>query len=190
MKKNIITITGDLGSGKSTTADFVAKELGYQRFSSGLLMRKMAEKQGLSIVELNSLAETDITIDQAIDSEIRRIGEGADKLVIDSRIAWHWIPESFKVYLTLDTNVAAQRVFNSLQKPGYRNRTEEATSVHDVQEKIRVRTASEQKRFMERYGIDLGDTSRFDLVLDTGTNSPKQIAADVIDNYKKWRQQR
>ena len=40
-KKEIITINGSLGSGKSSTADLVAKELGFMRFSSGDFMRKI-----------------------------------------------------------------------------------------------------------------------------------------------------
>src|SRR5690606_27677648 len=113
MKKNIITIAGDLGSGKSTTADLVAKLLGYERFSSGSFMRDMAAKKGVTVVEFNQMAEKDPKIDTEIDTTIQRIGEEKDNLVIDSRTAWHWIPGSFKVYLSLDPKLAAERMFNS-----------------------------------------------------------------------------
>jgi CMP/dCMP kinase len=186
MKKEIITIAGDLGSGKSTTANIVAEILGFERFSSGSLMRNMAEKQGVTIGEMNLLAEKDPTIDYEIDSTIQRTGAEKNKLVIDSRTAWHWIPGSFKVYLKLDPSVAARRIFKSLQTTG-RTKTESALSVKEAKEKTLARLESEQKRFIERYDIDPRDTSQFDLVLETDIDSPEEVSKKVVEHYKKWR---
>ena len=47
-KQEIITIAGAPGSGKSSTADGVARELDFKRFSSGDFMRKIALELGLS----------------------------------------------------------------------------------------------------------------------------------------------
>ncbi|MEX0909697.1 MAG: cytidylate kinase family protein [Candidatus Paceibacterota bacterium] len=188
MKKEIITIAGDLGSGKSTTANIVGEILGFERFSSGSLMRDMAEKRGISIGEMNRLAEKDLAIDYEIDSTIQRIGKKSDKLVIDSRTAWHWIPESFKVYLKLNPTVAAERIFKSLQTSG-RTKTETASSVKEAREKTSERLISEQKRFIERYGIDPRDTSQYDLIVETDVDSPDQVSKKVIAEYKRWRQE-
>lgn len=187
MKKNIITIAGDLGSGKSTTADLVATKLGYERFSSGSLMRAMAEEKNMTIVELNHLAEEDPAIDHEIDTTIERIGGEQDNLVIDSRTAWHWIPNSFRVYLSLDPRLAAERVFESLQSEHERSKTERATSIDDVEKKNKTRQISEQKRFIERYGIDPRDTTQYDLVLDTSVDGPDEVARKLLDAYEKWR---
>ena len=186
MKKDIITIAGDLGSGKSTTANLVAEILGFERFSSGSLMRDMAEKRGITIGEMNRLAETDPSVDYEIDSAIQLIGQERNELVIDSRTAWHWIPESFKVYLRLDSSVAAERIFKSLKTTG-RTRTESALSVKEAEEKTLARLESEQKRFIERYGIDPRDTSQFDLVLETEVDSPEEVSKKLIEHYRKWR---
>ncbi|MEX0933231.1 MAG: cytidylate kinase family protein [Candidatus Paceibacterota bacterium] len=188
MKKEILTIAGDPGSGKSTTADIVAHLLKYRRFSSGSLMREMAEKQGVTIGEMNHLAETDPNIDREIDTAIQDVGALQNKLVIDSRTAWHWIPDSFKVYLTLNPEYAAQRIFNSLQTTtSIRTKTEHGTSVEDVLENTLTRAESERKRFIERYEINSSDTSQFDVVIETETNSPEQVAEKVIESYNKWR---
>lgn len=190
MKKRILTIAGDLGSGKSTTADLVADALRYKRFSSGSLMRKMAEKRGVTIREMNELAETNPHIDQEIDSTIKRIGEEEDELVIDSRTAWHWIPNSFKVYLTLTPEHAAERIFNSLHiKDSVRTKTERGSTVEEVRNDTLSRAKSERKRFIERYGIDSTDTSQFDVVIETETHSPEQVTNKVIEEYTKWRQE-
>ena len=53
MKKDIITICGGLGSGKSSTARGVAKELGFEHFSSGDFFRQVGLELGLSINDLN-----------------------------------------------------------------------------------------------------------------------------------------
>jgi CMP/dCMP kinase len=185
MKKNIITIAGDLGSGKSTTANLVAEILDFERFSSGSLMREMAEKRGLTIGEMNLLAENDPSIDYEIDSRIQQIGKEKDELIIDSRTAWHWIPESFKVYLRLNPSIAAERIFKSLKTTG-RTKTESATSIKEAQDKTSARLRSEQKRFIERYGIDPRDISQFDLVLETEIDSPEQVSQKLIEEYKKW----
>ena len=97
MKKEIITITGTLGSGKSSTADRVAAKLGFKRFSSGDFMRKLAVEMGISLNDLSIKAQTDPDIDIKIDEEVKKAGDD-EKIVIDSRLAFHWIPESFKVY--------------------------------------------------------------------------------------------
>jgi CMP/dCMP kinase len=186
MKKEIITIAGDLGSGKSTTANIVGEILGFERFSSGSLMRNMAEKRGVTIGEMNHLAEKDPSIDYEIDSTIQQIGKEGDRLVIDSRTAWHWIPDSFKVYLKLSPAVAAERIFKSLKTTG-RTKTESALSIKEAEEKTLTRLMSEQKRFIERYGIDPRDTSQFDLVLETEIDSPDEVSKKLINQYKKWR---
>src|SRR3989338_6356327 len=100
MKKQIISITGTLGSGKSSTSDLTAKKLGFQRFSSGDFTRKIALEMGISLNELGKKEEADGSIDNKVDEEIKKVGE-MDKIVIDSRLAYHWIPNSFKVYLDL-----------------------------------------------------------------------------------------
>ena len=89
--------SGSLGGGKSSTANLVAKRLNFRRFSSGDFMRNIALEMGISINEVNLKAQTNKSIDEKIDEQVRKAGE-LEKIVIDSRLAFHWIPESFKVY--------------------------------------------------------------------------------------------
>src|SRR3990167_1892949 len=93
MKKEIITINGFPGSGKSSTANLVAEKLGFKRFSSGDFMRKIALDMNISLNELSTRAETNTEIDKRIDEEVKKAGE-IEKSVIDSRLAFHWVPES------------------------------------------------------------------------------------------------
>lgn len=187
MKKEIITITGALGSGKSSTADGVAKELEYTRFSSGDFMRKIAIAMGVTLNELSVMAEKDESIDHSIDNEVKRAGE-LSKVVIDSRLAFHWIPESFKVYLNLPPEVAKERILSNLKVNMLRQKSEGADmeNVEEVYEKITHRLESEKKRYMNLYGVDRTDKSNFDLIIDTNENNLEEVISKIVTEYKNW----
>lgn len=183
MKKSIITISGSLGSGKSSTAKGVAAALGYRHFSSGDLFRKIAKERGLSIEAINLTAEQQTEIDYKVDELLQKMGREEDKLVIDSRLAWHWMSDSFKVFLTLDTATAAERIFMHIQEQG--RVSENASSADEVKRSIESRAASERKRYYNLYQLDPTDPAHFDLVIDTKENDLKTVTAMVLDAYQK-----
>ncbi len=185
VKKEIIAITGTLGSGKSSTADLVAEKLGFKRFSSGDFMRKLTLETGISLSELQKIAEKDESIDKKIDAEVRKAGE-MDKIVIDSRLAFHWIPNSFKVYLDLPPEMAKQRILNNIKENTLRRESESSETPEEVYEKIIVRLESEKKRYKELYGLVHTDKSNYDLVIDTNKNNLAQVVELVISEYQKW----
>lgn len=187
MKKEIITIAGAAGSGKSSTANLVAEKLEFKRFSSGDFMRKIALELGMSLNELSIKAEQDTSIDKKIDAEVKKAGEG-NKLVIDSRLAFHWIPESFKVYLDLSSEIAKQRISDDLKINKLRKESESSSNPEEIHEKILARLESEKKRYMQLYGIDYTDKNNYDLVVDTKINNLEEVANIVVSEYKKWRE--
>lgn len=186
MKKEIITITGTLGSGKSSTSNLVAKELGFQRFSAGDFFRKIGINLGISVNEVNKRAETDMEIDKMTDAEVRKVGEEMNKVVIDSRLAFHWIPESFKVYLDLPKEIAKERILNDLKENELRQQSEDSTTSEEIYKKIVSRLESEIKRYKELYGVDRNDKSNFDLIVDTNKNNLEQVVNIIISKYKEW----
>lgn len=178
----IITIAGALGSGKSSTAKRVAEALNFKHFSSGDLFRAIARERGLSVEALNLTAEEQSDIDHEVDALLKKMGEEEHSLVIDSRLAWYWMPQSFKVYLSLDANIAAERIFNHMQSEG--RVSESATSVDEVRASIEVRSESEKKRYFSLYGIDVADRTPFDLVIDTAEHDLEGVIRLVLDAYK------
>ncbi len=183
-QKRIITLAGAVGSGKSSTAKGVAQKLGFRHFSSGDLFRKIAKERGLSIEAINLTAEEQKEIDHQVDELLQKMGREESEFVIDSRLAFHWMPESFKVYLSLDPDTAAERIYNHIVTEG--RVSQEAQSVEEVRKNIDIRVTSERKRYMNLYGIDTTDTSPFDLLVDTKKNNLAQVIAIVLDSYKKW----
>lgn len=178
----IITIAGAPGSGKSSTAKRVAEALGFKHFSSGDLFRQIAAERGLSIEEINKTAELEQEIDHAVDQKLRDCAT-EDGLVIDSRLAYHWLPNSFKVYLALPLEKAAERIFAHVKDVG--RESENAKTLEETLQNVRMRAESEKKRYMNLYGIDPSDLSPFDLVVDTEKNNLDQVVELVLKGYEK-----
>lgn len=182
-KRSIITIAGSQGSGKSSTARLVAKELGFTHFSSGDLFREIAKERGLSIEAINQTAEQQKEIDYMVDERLRSLKD-SEGLVIDSRLAFYWIPDSFKVFLSLDPDTAAERIFNHIKTEGRTSQT--ATSLEELKNNFDIRIKSERKRYFDLYQLDPTDPKHFDLVIDTKKNDLPTVARMVLDEYTKW----
>ncbi len=184
MKKQIITLAGSPGSGKSSTARAVAAALGFRHFSSGDIFRQLAAERGESIEAMNISAEAQRDIDLQVDRLLQEKYRTEEKLVIDSRMAWHWMPASFKVFLLLDPDTASGRVFTHLQHGG--RISEDATSVQEVRQSIDRRFASEQKRYAALYGVNPTDPLNFDAVFNTRYNDLQTVTAMVMAAYSAW----
>ncbi len=185
-RKHIITISGKPGSGKSSTADKVAEMLSYTRHSSGDMVRQILAKSGMSLSEYNARANSDQALDEAVDERLRDLRTKKD-IVVDSRLGFYWIPESFKVYLDLDIEVATARIYTDAVTNTARSGAGEGTSsLANVTEQVRTRMEEERQRFRHMYHVDPYDLAHFDLIIDTSRHSPQTVALTVYDNYRRW----
>ncbi|MDR0815071.1 MAG: cytidylate kinase family protein [Bacteroidales bacterium] len=175
----MISITGDLGSGKSTVSDILCKELKYGYVYTGAIQRKIAEKYGMTTTELNKYAETHPEIDEEIDSTFRSLNDATD-LIVDSRLAWFFIPKSFKLFLKTNLMVAADRICKDKQR-----KNESYLSVDEAAKQMTERKTSENKRYMELYGADCTNMRLFDLIVDTSFISPAKVAEIILKSYKE-----
>ena len=185
-KKHIITLSGRPGSGKSSTADKVAELLGYTRFSSGEMVRATLSERGMTLAEFNEKAQDDHSLDEAIDEQLRSLREKSD-IIVDSRLGFYWIPESFKVFLELDMDVATARIFKDTIDNASRGQgAGTASTIGEVAKQVQERVTNERSRYRRLYGVDPYQTSHFDLVINTSRHSPQTVALTVFDTYKKW----
>lgn len=184
-KKHIITIAGRPGSGKSATSKLVAQNLSYEHFSSGDLFRALGEERGLDVLRANRSAELNAEIDHLVDKKLRQIGEDDDYKVIDSRTAWHWIPQSFKVFLDLDLDVAAKRIITNME-PERMESEKIPDDPHVYAEQLQERLDSESRRYMNLYEINPYALENYDLVVDTEANNLEQVAHIVQNAYEEW----
>jgi len=176
--QKIITLTGDLGSGKTTVSAILCKKLNYSYIYTGKIQREIAQRYKMTTLELNKYAETHPEIDEEIDSTFKSLGNSSD-LIVDSRMAWFFIPNSFKVYLKTDLNVAAGRIFYDKT----RKNEKKYWSLIDAGADIVARKTSENKRYLELYGADCADLSNFNLVVDTSNITPEKVAEIIFKEY-------
>ena len=176
-----ITITGNLGGGKSS----VCKELqkyGFKVITGGGLFRDIAKEKGVSVLELNELAKADRSIDDMIDNRTAKIGREEDNVLFDSRLAWNFAPDSFKVFLLTDSYEAARRTF-----AGGAREAEEYQDINATMAGLKQRADLERARFKELYNIDYYDKNNYDLIIESTYASPEQIAKEIMRNFEEYK---
>ena len=182
-QRRIITISGAIGSGVSSAARGVADKLDYRHFSSGELFREIAIENNLSLDAMNLSAEDSKYVDSEIDHLIRTLGEH-ERIVMDTRLGYMWLPNSFKVYLKLNLKTASSRVYKQIKK-GER-RAEYMETKKDVYVAMRARVEEERKRFQDKYGIDISNINSFDLTINTADVSLEKVVEIIKTEYKNW----
>ena len=184
-KKHIITIAGRPGSGKSTAAKAVAVQLGFEHYSSGDLFRALAKERGIDVLQANLSAEQNTEIDHLVDNRLQDINAHDDKKVIDARTAWHWIPRSFKVFLDLDLEVAAERILNNMDDTRLASEHVHRDPV-EYAAVLQSRLDSESRRYRALYDIDPYDMTNYDLIVDTATNNIPQVIELITKAFESW----
>lgn len=170
----VVSIAGHVGSGKSATARIVAETLGWTHLSTGEMFREIAGRLGMTVLELNRHAETDDSIDEEIDGYLRGLAGVAKDVVIDSRMAWHFVPESLKVYLVVDPIEGAQRVLRADRDDEDYATLEEAAAANIA------RMAAEAERYHELYGVRRDDWRNYDIIIDTTDVAKEGVAARIV----------
>ena len=170
-----ITLTGNLGSGKSTISKLLSEKYGFEIFSTGKVIRQIADDLGISVLEMNELMSRDSKYDHMIDDKTAAISrENPDKnILFDSRLAWNFVEKSFKVFLSVDLSEAARRVYADAS----RGEVETYKSEADAAEQLAARAANEDARYEELYGIHYFDFNNYNLILDSSYATPEVIAA-------------
>lgn len=183
-KNRIITISGEPASGKSTVIqrlreDYEGQGYTVHIFSVGHEFRRIAQQKGLTIEELNEYMIQREDIDQLIDSTVAQRGKEInskerpkDIYIFDSRLAFHNIPNSFSIRLTVDDNVAGKRVFGDTK----RGKEDTYDTLEDAVQKTHNRKVTEVERYKQRYGIDLQDPDNYRLLIDTSYSTIEDIA--------------
>lgn len=179
-----ISITGDLGSGKSTIAKELCKELGYQFLSTGSIQRELARKQGMNTLEFNKYTDQNLHIDDYIDQHLKDINQGTEPYVLDSRLAWFFVPSSFKVFLLTFDEVAAKRILQDKNRVGEPDAASVRQKIADTKERRRI----ENNRFEKNYGAKFDIYENFDLVVDTSFATVAQLTELILTSYHAWQQ--
>ncbi len=180
MKGFKIALAGDLGSGKSTVGKLLSEMLGAETYSTGTIQRKIATEMGMTTLQLNQYMETHPEIDNKIDDGLRALEHEEKNLIIDSRMAWHFVPSSFSVYMLADARISAERILNAGRE------SEPFKTVEEAVRSIAERRKSEMLRYSSLYGVNIKDLENYDYVIDTSYVSPQTVAEHIADRFRKF----
>ena len=178
-----ITITGNLGSGKSTICRLLNEKYGFEIYSTGKIQRELARQMNMTTLELNQLMCSDKKYDKMIDDETARISrENREKdIIFDSRLALHFVEHSFKVFVSVSLDVAAKRVMND-----QRGSEERYASLEEAKNLLAQRAATERVRYKDIYNLNYMDFDNYNLVIDSTYSSPDLIAWIVLHEAKEF----
>ena len=187
----IITISGTPGSGKSTIAQILVEQLNAERLYVGGMRRELARQKGMTLVELNEYAkthpETDVDVDKAAAAHARTIHQQGKIVMVEGRTQYHFLPESVKIFIKVDPEEGARRIWKDLQqKETQQQRNEgEIHSFAEMKQRIVQREAEDAARYKKYYDIDHREESQYDFVIDTTTITAEQAAAKILEYIKK-----
>ena len=186
MNIHIITMAGDIASGKGTVTSLLKEELGYEIYKNGEYVRKLAKDMNMSIVEFQEYLNQHEEIDREVEKSASIYAKEHDNLIIDARLGFYAVPHSFKVYLKVDLREAARRAYNdSLRKD-----TEIYKSIEDAMRDIKYRYDQENMRYLKTYNVKRDDMNNYDLVIDTTQKAPEEVANIILTQYREWLKER
>ena len=175
----IITITGKPCSGKSAAIAKLMEKQEFEKFSAGDIFRRIATERGLNVLEINQAGDV-CDIDKMVDDEITAIGKRdlEKDIIFDSRTAWHFIPESFKVFLDIEPKEAARRLINS-------GRTTEKVDVSEEEAiaDLESRWNIENDRYLMLYNFDNRNPKNYNIVVNTTNLSVDDVANKIYEAY-------
>ena len=157
-----ITISGFPGAGKTSVGRKVAEKFGCNFYSMGDLRGKMAMEKGMTVDELNKVGENESWTDNDVDLYQKELGVKEDDFVIEGRLSYHFIPQSVKIFLKVDLEEGAKRIFSD-----QRDDEDDVDSLGEMADMIRRRIGSDKKRYAKYYGVDCYLESEYDVVVDS-----------------------
>ncbi|MCQ2052651.1 MAG: AAA family ATPase [archaeon] len=168
-----ITISGPPGSGKTTTCSRLSEILGFRAVVFGNIFREMAADRHFSLLEFSDLAEKDPSIDKMIDDKILEIAKNNEDVILESRLSAYMVSRNsipaFKIYLYASPEVRMRRIGMRERQPS-----------KEVNKDTLKRQASESKRYMAYYGIDISDMSVYDLIINTDNLNSDEVVNTVL----------
>lgn len=181
-KLEIISLSGEPASGKGAVSNLLSEKLNYGIYRNGEYFRKLAKDKNMSVTEFNIYVESHPEIDKQIEQSASIYAENHTKFIIDARLGFYAVPNSFKVYLTVDIDEAAKRAFNDQN----RKDTEIFKTEEEQKKDLLTRKNLETERYKNLYNVDKTDLNNYNLVIDTTNKTPNEVVDLIINEYNNW----
>lgn len=165
-----ISISGHIGSGKTTVSTKLGELSGYMVYSGGYFFRKMADEKHLTVEQLNLESENNDDLDFQLNKMIENFFRDHDNVIVESRLAG-WI--------SFSANIDVFRVFLDASLATRVDRVSERESDSHIMNRVRLREESENRRFKKFFNFDMEDKSIYDTVINTEEGSAEEIANKI-----------
>lgn len=177
----VISFNGQEGSGKSTISMMVANKLGLPHYYMGQIFRDMAKEKNMTLPEFRKICDADPSFDKKVDDYLVQLSQEKKAFVIESRTAWHFIPQSLKIYLKVDSKIAAERIFQGLAEKNNRgNEDTNLDTVENIQKSILQRRKEDSERYFSLYGIHQDDEKNYDFIIDTTNLNIEEVFQKIM----------
>jgi len=154
-KKGItITLSGLSGSGKTTIAEVLAKNLNLKLINSGDIYRSLAEESKVSLEEFS--AKHNDEVDYEIDKRSLKFAKEGNVLIVGRLAGWVAGDNAdLKIFVKCSLKERAKRVA-----------LREGKTFEEAKKDILARDKSDINRAKKLYGINLKDLSIYDLIIN------------------------
>ena len=173
MSYRVITVSGEVASGKSTVAEALIKLLpGWKRINTGQRFRDFCASKGLSIQQVSHLPDE---VHLEFDCSQKDLLQTETNAIIEGRLSgWlgRGLEDVYKVFCYANLETRINR---------YMNR--DNTSWDKAKKDIDDRDSKDVEKFKAIYAIaDYRDPGFYDLILDTSSLSPVALAMTTLQN--------
>ena len=178
----IITVTGKPCSGKGTASKLFAKKYKFDYICTGDMFRAIANELGFkSVLEFQQQGDIE-SADKMVDRQTAELGKkhADENIIIDSRLAWHFIPNSFKVFIDIDWDTAAERLIEAGREH------EQASNLEQAKELLETRWQVENERYSRIYNTNNLNLCKYDLIISSKDKKPEHIAKEIYKAYKNF----
>lgn len=178
----IITVTGKPCSGKGTVGKLFCQKYNFEYVCTGDMFRELAKSYGYENVLDFQKDERVKEADNIIDTKTANLGKlrPNDNILIDSRLAWHFVPNSFKVFIDIDWGTAGQRLLLA------KRQSEKVEDLKTAIEKLQDRWQEENKRYLSLYNTNNLNLSNYDFVISSSNLTPEELVEIIYKEYKKF----
>ena len=179
----IITITGKPCSGKGTVGKLFSEKYNFEYMCTGDIFRHFTKEFGYdNILDFQTNNDKINEIDHMVDNKTTEIGKTrlSENIIFDSRLAWYFIPKSFKVFIDVDWQTAGERLLSA-------NRSnEKVETIDEAIKTLKDRWQAENDRYIELYKTSNLDLSNYDLVISSNNKTPEEIVEEIYNFYIKF----
>lgn len=183
---NKISLSGLAGSGKTTIGRVLSKKTDFEFVSLGDFVRDFAKKHyNMDINKFQNLCNKDSEIDMKIDAEFTKFCNSKDNLIIDYRLAYHFVNNCFNVFLDVSAEEAVKRLVNANRIAEFKINT-----TNFVRKTMNKRNDIMKKRFLKIYNTDFTSLNNYHIVINTDNfENFEDIADIIIENFNRRKTQ-